>query len=89
MALGHSGAEVATFVIKVLMTLTDVFLGWRKVAACVYLALSLLLAWQYLRWVSSAGRLRGGCYRGGCTSARSARGGDMGSWHARASDLGY
>ncbi len=52
MALGHSGAEVATFVIKVLMTLTDVFLGWRKVAACVYLALSLLLAWQYLRWVS-------------------------------------
>ncbi|KAG2423146.1 hypothetical protein HXX76_015531 [Chlamydomonas incerta] len=50
MALGHSGAEVMAFAIKALLTLVDVFLGWRKVAACVYLALSLALAWQYLRW---------------------------------------
>ncbi|KAG2423145.1 hypothetical protein HXX76_015530 [Chlamydomonas incerta] len=50
MALGHSGAEVMAFAIKALLTLVDVFLGWRKVAACVYLALSLALAWQSLRW---------------------------------------
>ncbi|PNW87843.1 hypothetical protein CHLRE_01g004124v5 [Chlamydomonas reinhardtii] len=50
MALGHSGAEVMAFAIKALLTLVDVFLGWRKVAACAYLALSLALAWQCLRW---------------------------------------
>ncbi|KAG2423147.1 hypothetical protein HXX76_015532 [Chlamydomonas incerta] len=50
MALGHSGAEVMAFAVKALLTLVDVFLGWRKVAACAYLALSLALAWQYLRW---------------------------------------
>ncbi|KAG2435422.1 hypothetical protein HYH02_011922 [Chlamydomonas schloesseri] len=50
LALGHSGAEVVAFAIKALLTLVDVFLGWRKVAACAYLALSLALAWQYLRW---------------------------------------
>ncbi|KAG2435418.1 hypothetical protein HYH02_011919 [Chlamydomonas schloesseri] len=50
LALGHSGAEVMAFAIKALLTLVDVFLGWRKVAACAYLALSLALAWQYLRW---------------------------------------
>ncbi|KAG2494508.1 hypothetical protein HYH03_007276 [Edaphochlamys debaryana] len=49
MALGHSGAEVAAFGIKVLLTLTDVFLGWRRVCACANLALSLGLAWVYLR----------------------------------------
>ena len=52
MALGHSGAEVMAFAVKALLTLVDVFLGWRKVAACAYLALSLALAWQNLRWVS-------------------------------------
>ncbi len=36
---------------QALMTLVGVFLGWPKVAACFYLALALLLAWQYLRWV--------------------------------------
>ncbi|KAG2495534.1 hypothetical protein HYH03_006477 [Edaphochlamys debaryana] len=50
MALGHSGAEVAAFAIKVLMTLVDVFIGWRTVAACCYTALAIALAWQYLRW---------------------------------------
>ncbi|PNW87845.1 hypothetical protein CHLRE_01g004157v5 [Chlamydomonas reinhardtii] len=50
MALGHSGAEVMAFAVKALLTLVDVFLGWRKVAACAYLALSLALAWQNLRW---------------------------------------
>ncbi|PNW87839.1 hypothetical protein CHLRE_01g003950v5 [Chlamydomonas reinhardtii] len=50
MALGHSGAEVMAFAVKALLTLVDVFLGWRKVAACAYLALSLALVWQYLRW---------------------------------------
>ncbi|GFR44799.1 hypothetical protein Agub_g6134 [Astrephomene gubernaculifera] len=50
MALGHSGAEVSAFAIKVLMTLTDVVFGWRRVAACCYLALSVAIAYQYLRW---------------------------------------
>ncbi|KAG2494504.1 hypothetical protein HYH03_007272 [Edaphochlamys debaryana] len=49
MALGHSGAEVAAFGIKVLLTMTDVFLGWRRVCACANLGLSLGLAWVYLR----------------------------------------
>ncbi len=34
------------------MTLVDVFIGYPKVTACVYLTLSLALAWQSLRWVS-------------------------------------
>ncbi|KXZ55417.1 hypothetical protein GPECTOR_3g69 [Gonium pectorale] len=50
LALGHSGAEVMVFGIKALLTLVDVFLGWKKVAAVAYLALSLALAYQYLRW---------------------------------------
>ncbi|GFR46566.1 hypothetical protein Agub_g8158, partial [Astrephomene gubernaculifera] len=50
LALGHSGAEVAAFAIKVLLTLVNVFFGWRRVAACFYLVLSLALAYQYLRW---------------------------------------
>ncbi|PNH03085.1 hypothetical protein TSOC_010874 [Tetrabaena socialis] len=50
MALGHSGAEVTAFAIKAVITLADVFLGWRRVAAVVYLLLTLGLAWQYLRW---------------------------------------
>ncbi|GFR46428.1 hypothetical protein Agub_g7932, partial [Astrephomene gubernaculifera] len=50
LALGHSGAEVAAFAIKALLTLVNVFFGWRRVAACFYLALSLALAYQYLRW---------------------------------------
>ncbi|KXZ45668.1 hypothetical protein GPECTOR_52g66 [Gonium pectorale] len=50
LALGHSGAEVAIFAVKVLLTLVDVFIGWKKVAACFYLALSLALAYQQLRW---------------------------------------
>ncbi|PNH12169.1 Tiny macrocysts protein C [Tetrabaena socialis] len=55
LALGHSGAEVMAFAIKlrcaqVLLTLVDVFLPWPRVSACAYLALSLALAWQYLRW---------------------------------------
>ncbi|PNH12150.1 Tiny macrocysts protein B [Tetrabaena socialis] len=53
LALGHSGAEVMAFAIKVLLTLVDVFLPWPRVSACAYLALSLALAWQYLRWASS------------------------------------
>ncbi|EFJ43613.1 hypothetical protein VOLCADRAFT_96265 [Volvox carteri f. nagariensis] len=53
MALGHSGAEVSAFALKVLMTLVDVFLGWPKVAACVYLALSLAMTFQYMRWSPS------------------------------------
>ncbi len=36
---------------QALMTLTNVFLGWPKVAAVAYAALALLLAYQYLRWV--------------------------------------
>ncbi|KAG2488471.1 hypothetical protein HYH03_012976 [Edaphochlamys debaryana] len=48
-ALGHSGAEVAAFAVKVLLTLVDVFLGWNKVAAVAYLVLSLAHAWPYLR----------------------------------------
>ncbi|GFR51520.1 hypothetical protein Agub_g13936 [Astrephomene gubernaculifera] len=50
MALGHSGAEVFTFAVKALMTLVDVFIGWRRVSAVCYLLLALLLTWQYLRW---------------------------------------
>ncbi|GLC41265.1 hypothetical protein PLESTM_001177800 [Pleodorina starrii] len=50
LALGHSGAEVTAFAIKAMMTLVDVFIGYRKVAACVYMALALALAWQSLRW---------------------------------------
>ncbi|KAG2492486.1 hypothetical protein HYH03_009151 [Edaphochlamys debaryana] len=50
-ALGHSGAEVWSFFIKFLMTLVSTFLGWPKVAAGAYLALTLWLAWCYLRWV--------------------------------------
>ncbi|GFR46567.1 hypothetical protein Agub_g8160 [Astrephomene gubernaculifera] len=50
LALGHSGAELAAFAIKVLLTLVNVFFGWRRVAACCYLALSLALVYQYLRW---------------------------------------
>lgn len=45
---------------QVLLTLVNVFIGWKRVAACVYLGLSLWLLWQYLRWVrytSIAGRL--------------------------------
>lgn len=36
---------------QAVMTVTSVFLGWPKVAAVVYAALALLLAYQYLRWV--------------------------------------
>ncbi|GIL80540.1 hypothetical protein Vretimale_16032 [Volvox reticuliferus] len=65
MALGHSGAEVAAFALKVLMTLVDVFLGWPKVAACVYLALSLAMTYQYMRWSPSlvgwVNHLKAGC----------------------------
>ncbi|GIL68039.1 hypothetical protein Vafri_21326 [Volvox africanus] len=50
LALGHSGAEVMAFAIKVLLTLVDVFIGYRRVAACVYMGLALMLAWQSLRW---------------------------------------
>ncbi|GIL50716.1 hypothetical protein Vafri_6834 [Volvox africanus] len=50
MALGHSGAEVMAFAIKVLMTMVNVFIGWNRVEASIYLALSLALAWQTLRW---------------------------------------
>ncbi|GIM04869.1 hypothetical protein Vretimale_9356 [Volvox reticuliferus] len=50
MALGHSGAEVMAFGIKVIMTLVNVFIGWGRVEASIYLALSLALAWQNLRW---------------------------------------
>ncbi|KXZ55419.1 hypothetical protein GPECTOR_3g70 [Gonium pectorale] len=64
LALGHSGAEVFAFALKVLLTLVDVFLGWKKVAAVAYLALSLSLAYQYLRWnpnlVSWMNYLKGG-----------------------------
>ncbi|GLI60726.1 hypothetical protein VaNZ11_002824 [Volvox africanus] len=50
MALGHSGAEVMAFGIKVIMTMVNVFIGWNRVEASIYLALSLALAWQTLRW---------------------------------------
>ncbi|KXZ42658.1 hypothetical protein GPECTOR_127g536 [Gonium pectorale] len=64
LALGHSGAEVMVFGIKTLLTLVDVFLGWKKVAAVAYLALSLALAYQYLRWspnlVAWMNHLKGG-----------------------------
>ncbi|GFR46430.1 hypothetical protein Agub_g8004 [Astrephomene gubernaculifera] len=50
LALGHSGAEVTAFAIKVLLTLVNVVFGWKRVAACFYLVLALALAYQYLRW---------------------------------------
>lgn len=31
-----------------------VFVGYKRVAACLYLALSLWLLWEYLRWVGGA-----------------------------------
>ncbi|KAG2436029.1 hypothetical protein HYH02_011741 [Chlamydomonas schloesseri] len=50
-ALGHSGAEVTAFFIKVLMTLVSTFIGgWPKVASAAYLLLTFWLAWCYLRW---------------------------------------
>ncbi|KXZ50396.1 hypothetical protein GPECTOR_16g569 [Gonium pectorale] len=66
LALGHSGAEVAAFAIKVLLTLVDVFIGGRRVAAVVSLLLSLLLAWQTIRWspnlVSWVNHVKSGVY---------------------------
>ncbi|GLC42489.1 hypothetical protein PLESTB_001103800 [Pleodorina starrii] len=66
MALGHSGAEVMAFAIKVLLTLVNVFLGWDRVEASVYLALSIALAWQIIRWnshlVSWVNYLKSGVY---------------------------
>ncbi|KXZ42914.1 hypothetical protein GPECTOR_111g247 [Gonium pectorale] len=35
---------------EVVMTFVSVFLGWRRPSAVAYLALSILLAYQYLRW---------------------------------------
>ncbi|KXZ45662.1 hypothetical protein GPECTOR_52g60 [Gonium pectorale] len=35
---------------EVLLTLVDVFIGYKTVAACVYMGLSLALAYQYIRW---------------------------------------
>ncbi|GIL60368.1 hypothetical protein Vafri_14969 [Volvox africanus] len=65
MALGHSGAEVSAFALKVLMTLVDVFLGWPRVEACVYLVLSLAMTYQYMRWSPSlvgwVNHLKAGC----------------------------
>ncbi|PNH08057.1 Tiny macrocysts protein B, partial [Tetrabaena socialis] len=48
-ALGHSGSEVTAFGIKVLLTLVNVFFPWPRVVCCLYLVLSVALAWQYLR----------------------------------------
>ncbi|GIL50727.1 hypothetical protein Vafri_6878 [Volvox africanus] len=63
-ALGHSGPEMIAFLIRVLMTLVQVVIGWQRVASCVHLFLSLALAWQYLRWnphlVSWMNYLKGG-----------------------------
>ncbi|EFJ45177.1 hypothetical protein VOLCADRAFT_94617 [Volvox carteri f. nagariensis] len=50
LALGHSGPAVMAFALKVLLTLVHVFIGWRRVQACLYLGLSLAFAWQFLRW---------------------------------------
>ncbi|KAG2426220.1 hypothetical protein HXX76_013200 [Chlamydomonas incerta] len=65
-ALGHSGAEVTAFFIKVLMTLVSTFIGgWPKVASAAYLLLAFWLAWCYLRWaphlVGWVGDLKSGC----------------------------
>ncbi|KAG2436028.1 hypothetical protein HYH02_011740 [Chlamydomonas schloesseri] len=65
-ALGHSGAEVTAFFIKVLMTLVSTFIGgWPKVASAAYLLLTFWLAWCYLRWaphlVGWVGDLKSGC----------------------------
>jgi hypothetical protein len=50
-ALGHSGAEVTAFFIKVLMTLVSTFIGgWPKVASAAYLLLTFWLSWCCLRW---------------------------------------
>ncbi|KXZ45666.1 hypothetical protein GPECTOR_52g64 [Gonium pectorale] len=35
---------------EALLTLVDVFIGYRTVAACIYLVLALALAYQYVRW---------------------------------------
>lgn len=51
-ALGHSGAEVMAFVIKVLLTLLGVFISYRRVLGILYLALALWLTWEMFRWVS-------------------------------------
>ncbi|GLC52514.1 hypothetical protein PLESTB_000638200 [Pleodorina starrii] len=53
LALGHSGADVWTFGIKVLLTLVNVFIGWRRVEAAVYLCLTLSLAYLTLKWNSN------------------------------------
>ncbi|PNW79659.1 hypothetical protein CHLRE_08g361950v5 [Chlamydomonas reinhardtii] len=65
-ALGHSGAEVTAFFIKVLMTLVSTFIGgWPKVASAAYLLLAFWLAWCNLRWVPHlvgwVGDLKSGC----------------------------
>ncbi|GLC41288.1 hypothetical protein PLESTB_001078900 [Pleodorina starrii] len=49
-ALGHSGPVVMAFAFKVLLTMVHVFIGWKRVQACLYLALSLGFAWQFVRW---------------------------------------
>jgi hypothetical protein len=41
---------------QVLLTLVNVFFGWDRVEASIYLGLSLALAWVTLRWVSPGGR---------------------------------
>ncbi|GLC56222.1 hypothetical protein PLESTB_001081300 [Pleodorina starrii] len=50
LAMGNSYVEVTAFVLKVLLTLVHVFIGYPRVEACLYLVLSLAFAWQYLRW---------------------------------------
>ena len=46
--------EYLVSVLQVLLTLVGVFIGYKRVAACLYLALSLWLLWEYLRWVRRA-----------------------------------
>ena len=67
-ALGHSGAEVTAFFIKVLMTLVSTFIGgWPKVASAAYLLLAFWLAWCNLRWVPHLVRV---CRLCACLRAR-------------------
>ena len=43
---------------QALMTLVSVFIGWKKVAAVLYVLLAGWMVWQMLRWVSRASKQR-------------------------------
>ena len=49
-AVGVLGAPLLPS-LQALMTLVGAFIGWHKVAAALYAALALWLAWQVYRWV--------------------------------------